>query len=100
MMAARIASGSGESPTKILRTWSAWDVSLLTALDRRHPFGEWGVQYLLAQLTALLYNQKRREHSQPSKTTDWLPWYLPPEQTDDEVFEILRSAGSGNRGKH
>lgn len=98
-MVMRVCIERGElRPTEAIKRMTAADVTLYQAWYRRHPFGDETTQYLLAQLTALIYNQKRKETSEPSKPTDWLPWYIPPEQTSDEIFAQLRSAKRGSRG--
>lgn len=99
-MAVRLcAQGVGEepSPYRLLRKLSAADITLYQAFYNKHRFGDEPTYFLLAQLTALLYNQRRREAQDPSRPTDWLPWYVPPEQDPDDMFRQLRSVTRDSR---
>lgn len=100
-MAVRLClSGVGEvSPTRLLKRMTADDISLFQAYYATCPFGSEPLHLLIAQLTSLIYNQRRRETSPASEPKDWLPWHLPPEQTADEIFATLRSVTRGGSGK-
>jgi hypothetical protein len=92
-MVMRLCVQRGEMrPSLALKCMGAEDVSLYQAWFRQRRFGEDQMHIMLAQLAMLINNRWRNRSEEARKLTDFIPWYIQPEQTPDEMFAVVRGA--------
>ena len=59
-------------PSQLLSNLSSYDIAMWQAYDTLFPFGQFHTDYLLAQLTSVMFNMLKGKDSQPISTDEFL----------------------------
>ena len=92
MFAFRLALALGYiHPDVMLRQMTARQFAEWIRFAEIDPIGEERADLRMGILASALNNRWRGKNEQPSKPTDYMPYYREPEQSPDEIKRTLRS---------
>lgn len=78
-----------KNPLKILKELSSVDIALWQAYDNLYPFGQFHTDYLIAQLSAIMFNMWKAKEVEPLTVEDILGISQP--LTEEYVRATIKS---------
>jgi hypothetical protein len=90
----KLALAFGEpKPLELLKRLSSKEIALWQAYDNLYPFGQNASDFLIAQLTSIMYNMWKSKESPPISTEEFLGISEP--LTEEYVASTIRAFKHG-----